>query len=31
MTPMTDFRELADLAGDRIGGSVLYANDDFFA
>lgn len=30
MTPMTDFRELADLAGARIGGSVLYANDDFF-
>ena len=31
MTPMADFRELADLAGERIGGSVLYANDDFFA
>ena len=31
MTPMTDFRELADLAGARTGGSVLYANDDFFA
>ncbi len=28
---MTDFRELADLAGERLGASVLYANDDFFA
>ncbi len=26
-----DFRELADLAGERLGASVLYANDDFFA
>src|SRR5688572_32312911 len=26
-----DFRELPDLAGERLGGSVLYANDDFFA
>ena len=31
MTPMADFRELADLAGARTGGSVLYANDDFCA
>src|SRR5687768_1911722 len=28
---MTDFRELPDLASERLGGSVLYANDDFFA
>src|SRR6476469_6943343 len=28
---MTDFRELVDLAGERLGGSVLYASDDFFA
>src|SRR6476620_733988 len=28
---MSDFRELVDLAGERLGGSVLYANDDFFA
>ena len=26
-----DFTELIDLAGERLGGSVLYANDDFFA
>ena len=26
-----DFRELPDLASERLGGSVLYANDDFFA
>jgi len=25
------FRELIDLASERLGGSVLYANDDFFA
>lgn len=25
------FRELIDLAGERLGGSVLYATDDFFA
>ncbi len=31
MTPMSDFRDLADLASERLGGSVLYANDDFFA
>ena len=28
---MSDFRELADLASERLGGAVLYANDDFFA
>ncbi|MGZ8853452.1 MAG: allantoicase [Thermoanaerobaculia bacterium] len=28
---MSDFRELVDLAGEKLGGSVLYANDDFFA
>lgn len=28
---MTDFRDLPDLAGERLGGSVLYASDDFFA
>jgi allantoicase len=28
---MTDFRELLDLASERLGGSVIYANDDFFA
>ncbi|MGZ4808989.1 MAG: allantoicase [Thermoanaerobaculia bacterium] len=28
---MPDFRDLVDLAGERLGGSVLYANDDFFA
>src|SRR5712691_5867944 len=27
----TDFRELVDLAAERLGGSVLYATDDFFA
>jgi allantoicase len=26
-----DFTELIDLAGERLGGAVLYANDDFFA
>lgn len=26
-----DFRELIDLASERLGGAVLYANDDFFA
>ena len=26
-----DFTELVDLAAERVGGSVLYANDDFFA
>jgi allantoicase len=26
-----DFRELPDLANERAGGSVLYANDDYFA
>ena len=31
MTAMADFRDLIDLASERIGGSVLYANDDFFA
>jgi len=28
---MTDFTELIDLAAERVGGAVLYANDDFFA
>ncbi len=28
---VTDFTELVDLAAERLGGSVLYANDDFFA
>lgn len=28
---MTDFLEFIDLAAERLGGAVLYANDDFFA
>ncbi|HSP15174.1 MAG TPA: allantoicase [Thermoanaerobaculia bacterium] len=28
---MPDFRDLVDLAGERLGASVVYANDDFFA
>jgi len=28
---MSEFIELVDLAAERLGGSVLYANDDFFA
>ena len=28
---MTDFTQLADLAAERLGGSVIEANDDFFA
>jgi len=28
---MPDFHELVDLAAERLGGSVLYATDDFFA
>lgn len=28
---MSDFTELVDLAAERLGGSVLYATDDFFA
>ena len=28
---MTDFTELIDLASEKLGGAVLYANDDFFA
>src|SRR5437773_9886140 len=28
---MSDFRELIDLAVERLGGSVRYATDDFFA
>lgn len=28
---MTDFTELVDLASERLGGAVLFANDDFFA
>jgi len=27
----TDFKELIDLAAERLGGAVLFANDDFFA
>ena len=29
MTP--EFTNLVDLASERLGGAVLYANDDFFA
>lgn len=28
---MSDYTELIDLAAERLGGAVLYANDDFFA
>ncbi|MFN2453374.1 MAG: allantoicase [Pyrinomonadaceae bacterium] len=28
---MMDFTEVIDLAGENLGGTVLYANDDFFA
>jgi allantoicase len=28
---MMDFTELIDLAGEKLGGAVLYANDEFFA
>lgn len=28
---MTDFTELIDLASEKVGGAVFYANDDFFA
>jgi allantoicase len=28
---MMDFTELIDLAAENLGGTVLYANDDFFA
>jgi allantoicase len=28
---MTDFRDALDLASERLGGSVLYATDDYFA
>jgi allantoicase len=28
---VADFREFLDLASERLGGSVIYANDDFFA
>ncbi len=28
---MSEFTDLIDLASERVGGSVLYANDDFFA
>lgn len=28
---MSDFLDLPDLASERLGGSVLYANDDYFA
>ncbi|HEX8560870.1 MAG TPA: allantoicase [Pyrinomonadaceae bacterium] len=30
-TAPTDFRSLVDLASERVGGAVIYANDDFFA
>lgn len=30
-TQSMDFTELVDLAAERLGGAVLYANDDFFA
>ena len=26
-----DFTELVDLAAEKLGGAVLFANDDFFA
>ena len=26
-----DFTDLIDLASEKLGGAVLYANDDFFA
>lgn len=29
--PMSDFREMTDLAAERLGGAVVYANDEFFA
>src|SRR6476661_4793677 len=28
---MSDFQDLLDLASERLGGSVLYATDDYFA
>lgn len=28
---MSDFQDLVDLAAEKLGGAVLYANDDFFA
>jgi len=28
---MTEFRDFVDLAGERVGGTVLYATDDYFA
>src|SRR5437868_13562962 len=28
---MSDFTQLIDLASEKLGGAVLYANDDFFA
>jgi allantoicase len=31
MMMTTDFSNLVDLASERLGGAVLYANDDFFA
>ena len=31
ITPMADFRDLLDLASERLGGAVIYANDDYFA
>src|SRR5436853_7115530 len=30
-SPMSNFRDLIDLAGEGLGGSVRYATDDFFA
>lgn len=31
MTSHDDFRDLPELAGERLGGAVLYATDDYFA
>jgi len=31
MDPQVTFRDLVDLASERLGGSVLYATDDYFA
>ena len=28
---MNEFTNLVDLASERVGGAVVYANDDFFA
>jgi allantoicase len=31
MDSQVNFRDLVDLASERLGGSVLYATDDYFA